>query len=140
MIKKVFELSEIHNLASEIIQNAQQKLIAFQGDLGSGKTTLIKALIQAIGIQEQGSSPSFSLINVYQNEESRVYHCDLYRLESYEEALDIGLEDYLADEESWCFIEWPEVVEFLLPKPYHLIKLSIDHNNQHYVEMDLIDS
>jgi len=140
MIKKVFELNEIHNLASEIIQNAQQKLIAFQGDLGSGKTTLIKALIQAIGIKEQGSSPSFSLINVYQNEENRVYHCDLYRLESYEEALDIGFEDYLAEEESWCFIEWPEVVEFLLPTPYHLIRLNIDENDQHYVEMDLINS
>ena len=139
MKKRAFELDEIHNVAEDIIQNAQQKLIAFQGDLGSGKTTLIKALIQAIGIKEQGSSPSFSLINVYQNEENRVYHCDLYRLESYEEALDIGLEDYLADEESWCFIEWPEVVEFLLPKPYHLIKLSIDENDHHHVAMDLID-
>ena len=140
MKKRAFELDEIHNVAEDIIQNAQQKLIAFQGDLGSGKTTLIKALIQAIGIKEQGSSPSFSLINVYQNEENRVYHCDLYRLESYEEALDIGLEDYLADEESWCFIEWPEVVEFLLPKPYHQINLSIEENDQHYVEMDLVDS
>ena len=140
MEKKAFELNEIHDIAENILQNAQQKLIAFQGDLGSGKTTLIKALIQAIGIKEQGSSPSFSLINVYQNQENRVYHCDLYRLESYEEALDIGLEDYLADEESWCFIEWPEVVEFLLPKPYHLIKLSIDENDQHHLEMDLVVS
>jgi len=139
MKKRTFELGEIHDIADVIIQNAQQKLIAFQGDLGSGKTTLIKALIHALGIKEQGSSPSFSLINVYQNKENRVYHCDLYRLESYEEALDIGLEDYLADEQSWCFIEWPEVVKFLLPRPYHLIRLSIDNNHQHQIEMDLIN-
>jgi len=140
MKKKAFELNEIHDLADEIINSAQHKLIVFKGDLGSGKTTLIKALIDVIGIKEQGSSPSFSLINIYQNDKNRVYHIDLYRLETYEEALDIGLEDYLSDEETWCFIEWPEVVEFLLPKPYHLIELSIDETNKHYIEMMTVKS
>ena len=139
MEKRKFELNELDDIAEDVIHKAQHKLIAFQGDLGSGKTTLIKALIQAIGIQEQGSSPSFSLINVYENEKDRVYHCDLYRLDTYEEALDIGLEDYLADEESWCFIEWPEVVEFLLPKPYQMIKLNVNQKDEHFIEMKLID-
>ena len=139
MEKKVVELRDINVLASDIISAAEEKLMVFKGDLGSGKTTLIKSLIQSLGIKEQGSSPSFSLINVYENEHCKVYHCDLYRLKSYEEALDIGLEDYLADEVSWCFIEWPEVVEFLLPKPYHLIELTIESGNKHAFAMTLVE-
>ena len=139
MDKKVVELKDIKVLANDIISASQEKLMVFKGDLGSGKTTLIKALIQSLGIKEQGSSPSFSLINVYENEHCKVYHCDLYRLKSYEEALDIGLEDYLADEVSWCFIEWPEIVEFLLPKPYHLIELTIESGNKHTFTMKLIE-
>ena len=139
MEKKVVELKDIKVLANDIISASQEKLIVFKGDLGSGKTTLIKSLIQSLGIKEQGSSPSFSLINVYENEHYKVYHCDLYRLKSYEEALDIGLEDYLADEDSWCFIEWPEVVEFLLPKPYQLIELNIESGNKHAFTMKLVE-
>ena len=139
MEKKVVELKDINALANDIISASQEKLMVFKGDLGSGKTTLIKALIQSLGIKEQGSSPSFSLINVYENEHCKVYHCDLYRLKSYEEALDIGLEDYLADEGSWCLIEWPEIVEFLLPKPYQLIELNIESGNKHAFTMKLIE-
>jgi tRNA threonylcarbamoyladenosine biosynthesis protein TsaE len=135
MLNKTYELAEINEVADEIIKASEINLFAFEGDLGAGKTTLIKAMINAIGIENQGSSPSFSLINVYENNEQRVYHCDLYRLNTYEEALDIGFEDYLTDEESWCFIEWPEVVEFLLPHPYHLIKLHVDENNKHSIKM-----
>ena len=62
----------------------------------------------------------------------------VYRLGSYEEALDIGLEDILAAEESWCFIEWPEVIEFLLPKPYQIIKLNVSPADEHFIEMKLI--
>ena len=138
MKEKAFDLEQLNSIADDIISRSQEKLIAFRGDLGAGKTTLIKALIRSLGIRSQGSSPSFSLVNLYENEQVRVYHCDLYRLESYEEALDIGLEDYLADEDSWCFIEWPEIVEFLLPRPYQLIKLRQNKDGQHYINMELV--
>ncbi|GGD38412.1 tRNA (adenosine(37)-N6)-threonylcarbamoyltransferase complex ATPase subunit type 1 TsaE [Muriicola marianensis] len=86
------------------------------GELGSGKTTLIKELIKHLGGLEEGSSPSFGIVNEYSYPDGEVlgYHFDFYRLNKAEEALDLGLEDYLS-QNVWIFIEWPEKVEELLP-------------------------
>lgn len=96
-----------------------RRKIALYGDMGAGKTTLVKAFCQHLGVIENTSSPTFSLVNEYSYRESNgetalFHHLDLYRLRTAEEALDIGLEDLLYD--PWyCFIEWPQIVEHLLP-------------------------
>lgn len=90
------------------------RTVAFFGDLGAGKTTLIKRLCTALGVEDETSSPTFSLVNEYAGTTGPVYHLDLYRLESEEEAFSIGLLE-LFDGEKYCFIEWPELVEGYLP-------------------------
>jgi tRNA threonylcarbamoyladenosine biosynthesis protein TsaE len=92
------------------------RIFAFHGELGAGKTTFIKALCEQLGIKDAMSSPSFSLVNEYHDAENNpVYHFDLYRLKSPEEAFDIGLEEYLYSG-NYCFIEWPERARELLPE------------------------
>ncbi len=91
------------------------RVFAFAGEMGAGKTSLIKALCAVLGIGEAVSSPTYALVNEYRSGmDEPVYHFDFYRIDSDEEAMDIGLEEYL-DSGAYCFIEWPEKVEKLLP-------------------------
>jgi tRNA threonylcarbamoyladenosine biosynthesis protein TsaE len=92
-----------------------RKKFAFYGDLAAGKTTFIRSVCNALGVVDEVSSPTFALINVYQSSSGEIVHADLYRIESLEEALDTGIEDYLYNE-AYCFIEWPEIIEELLPE------------------------
>jgi len=100
------------------------------GDLGAGKTTLVKALCTALGVKEPVSSPSFSIVNEYHAQdpdsgtEQPVYHMDLYRLKTLEEALDIGITEYL-ESPYYCFIEWPELIHPLLGTEVFRIELEI---------------
>ena len=112
---EVSQLSELPDLARAIIDFAgSSRILLFKGELGSGKTTLIKNICNFLNVNEEVTSPTFSLVNQYQNENGeKIYHFDLYRLESLEEALDIGFEEYL-DSGNWCLIEWPEIAEELI--------------------------
>jgi tRNA threonylcarbamoyladenosine biosynthesis protein TsaE len=93
-------------------------VFAVEGSMGAGKTTTINAICKAMGIEES-SSPTFSLVNEYETKEKvKVFHFDLYRLESLREAFDIGIEEYL-EAEAYSFIEWPEIIEAILPSPYY---------------------
>lgn len=115
---------DLNVIAEKILEEAKNRnisVLTFYGDLGAGKTTLIKAMTKTLGIDE-ANSPTFSLINEYlDNNGAKVYHMDLYRLESKEEAMDIGIEDYLFSG-NLVMIEWPQVIEPLLEE--HL-KISI---------------
>ena len=92
------------------------RIFAFHGELGAGKTTFIKALCIELGVNDAMSSPSFSLVNEYHDTNGKpIYHFDLYRLKSPEEAFDIGMEEYLYSG-NYCFVEWPERAEELLPQ------------------------
>jgi len=94
-----------------------ETVYTFTGEMGAGKTTFISALVTALGVDpEEANSPSFAIANEYRSDTTAelMYHFDLYRLESLEEVLDIGFEDYL-DSGALCFIEWPEKVEDILP-------------------------
>lgn len=102
------------------------RIFAFFGEMGSGKTTLIRHICQALGVMESVTSPTFALVNSYHSPTGPVHHFDLYRLRREEEAYDIGLEEYL-DSGQYCLIEWPERIPNLLPTEaahLHLTALS----------------
>lgn len=92
-----------------------RKVFAFEAEMGIGKTTFINALLRVMGVSDPDGSPTYSLVNVYDSEMfGRIYHFDLYRIRSEEEALDIGIEEMLYSD-AICFIEWPEKIKGLLP-------------------------
>ena len=92
------------------------KVFAFKGSMGAGKTTLIKAICQELGVKESVTSPTFAIINEYKDREGEsIYHFDFYRINKLEEVFDFGYEDYFYSG-NLCFIEWPEIVESLLPE------------------------
>jgi tRNA threonylcarbamoyladenosine biosynthesis protein TsaE len=108
-----YELSEIDRIAVQILSEVKSKTLLFYGDMGAGKTTLIKALVKALGASDLASSPTFSLVNEYQTDQGKIFHFDFYRIEDEMEALDMGIEDYL-NLDTWKFIEWPQKIEKLL--------------------------
>ena len=114
-MKKIYTLLEVDQIAREIIDLISGKVVLFYGQMGVGKTTLIKEICKSLHTEDIISSPTFSLVNEYrtQNDEP-IYHFDFYRIESEEEALDIGVEDYFYSGD-WCLIEWPNNIENLLP-------------------------
>ncbi len=110
--------SEIDNAADRILEAADGcSVIAFHGEMGAGKTTIISAIARALGVSpEEISSPSFSIINEYRSDATAelIYHFDLYRLQSIEQAAEIGVEDYF-DSGALCLLEWPDIIDPLLP-------------------------
>lgn len=114
-MKKTYTLSKLDDVAREIISKSKSNTLLFYGAMGDGKTTLIKALCRALGVKEIVTSPTFSLVNEYTTSRGdRIYHFDFYRMESPEEALDMGFEHYLEDGR-WIFIEWPQKINTYLP-------------------------
>ena len=101
-----------------------RRTFTFTGDLGAGKTTLIKAFCEALGVKEGTSSPSFAIVNEYRSDHGPVHHFDLYRLKHEEELEGIGFTEYL-DIGAYCFIEWPELAEALLPEETVRLHFSI---------------
>lgn len=111
----IYNLEEIDSIASEIIANSKTNIICLYGEMGAGKTTLVKALLKRIGVIDPGNSPTFGLVNEYSDSnDTLAFHFDLYRINDFEEALDIGIEEYFSLGK-YIFIEWPEVIKELLP-------------------------
>lgn len=132
---KNFSLGDLSSIAGEIISSVKNKTILFYGEMGVGKTTLIKEICQQLGILDNISSPTFSLVNEYQtSKEERVFHFDFYRIEEEEEALDMGIEEYF-DTNTWCLVEWPENIENLLPLDAAQIHLSILDDEQRNIQL-----
>lgn len=119
----IFSLDEINSVAKKIISEAPQKVLLFKGNMGAGKTTLIKALAYELGVISTTSSPTFSLVNEYQSTDNQlIYHFDMYRIKNEIEAVNIGIEDYLYSG-SWCFIEWAEKIPNLIPENHSNINI-----------------
>jgi tRNA threonylcarbamoyladenosine biosynthesis protein TsaE len=107
----------------------ERKKIALTGDLGAGKTTFVRAFCRRFKVREQVTSPTFTIANEYsyqdeKGQEHLIYHLDLYRLKNVKEAYDIGITNYL-DDENYCLIEWPEIVREMLPENIVWVKISI---------------
>jgi len=113
---EIESLAHLQQAADWVIKNFNgKKVIAFYGDMGTGKTTLIKEICYQLGCNSNVTSPTFAIVNEYPlKEESSVYHFDFYRLVKQQELIDIGFEEYLLSG-NYCFIEWPEMGESLLP-------------------------
>ena len=116
-----------------------ETVYAFYGEMGAGKTTFIRELCRALGLEEDlANSPSFSIINEYRSDTTAelIYHFDLYRLESVDEALEIGVEDYF-DSGALCLLEWPERIEPLLPDDTVKVSISVNPDDSRTLTIDI---
>ena len=112
-----------------------KKLFAFYGPMGSGKTTIIKAICSELGAVSQTGSPSFTLVNEYLTKDGKtLYHIDFYRIKKQEEVFDFGIEEYFASE-SYCFMEWPELIEEILPPETYKIRITVGDKEERYLDV-----
>lgn len=138
VLEKIYQShSESDNpaIAEKILRTCNNvRVFAFYGELGAGKTTLIKAFCRFLGVKEAVSSPTFSLIHEYWTEDAPVYHLDLYRIKSEQEAFDIGCEEYFYSG-AYVFIEWPQRIPNLLPSEAALLEISIISETKRKIDL-----
>lgn len=119
-----YQLNEISEIASEIVHRVKTNIIIFRGNMGVGKTTLIKEIVKQLGSSDTVSSPTFSLVNEYLTAGGKtIYHFDFYRINTEEEALDMGIDEYLYSENP-CLIEWPDKIKNLLPLAIDIVQIT----------------
>ena len=119
----IYNENQIKTAVNFILENKKFSIIRIDGEVGSGKTTLIKSLCKSLGVIENVNSPTFSLVNEYFiNTKKKIFHFDFYRIENPEEALDIGLEDYL-ESNHLCILEWGQIISEYLPEKYDFFSL-----------------
>lgn len=127
---------EIAAAASYILTNSESKVILFYGEMGVGKTTLIKEICMQLGATDIAASPTFSIVNEYEAKEDVIYHFDFYRINDPNEALDLGFEDYVYSDE-WVFIEWPEKISLLLPDDAQKVLISKNQDGSRTLQLAL---
>jgi tRNA threonylcarbamoyladenosine biosynthesis protein TsaE len=120
---KDYNLNQIDAIAESLVAAFEYKIILLKGDLGAGKTTLVKAIVKQLGSNEEVSSPTFGIVNELNIVNAKVFHLDLYRIENSEELQQFGFEEYLHSGD-YCFIEWPEIAMTLITQPHHTITLN----------------
>ena len=132
----IYSLEEINAIAKQILATPSlKKIITFHAQMGAGKTTLIKELVKELGVKDNSSSPTFSLVNEYETTADQlVYHFDFYRLNKETEALDMGIDDYLYSG-NWCFIEWAEKIPNLIPDSHSVITISLLEDGNRSLEL-----
>ena len=133
--KIIYKIDEIHQIAQRLLQKQHEKVLCFYGPMGTGKTTLIKAILAELGVKDIGHSPTFGLVNEYEDAHGQpiAYHFDFYRIENEEEVYDFGIEEYF-NQEIYTFIEWPERIPNLIPKECLNIKLHFVDENTRRIE------
>lgn len=131
---KITNIEALPATARTLLDFAEnRKIMAFSGEIGAGKTTFIQAICAQLGVKERVTSPTFSLVNVYQSvgysdREEEIFHLDLYRMKDVQEALDMGIEEYLYGDQ-YCFIEWPDIISALLPDDTLHISIELTENS-----------
>lgn len=134
-MKVEYSLDQINQVAQKIIESKPEKIILFNGEMGAGKTTFIKALCRNLGVENPTSSPTFSLVNEYKGFDNQIiYHFDVYRLKNQTEALDMGIDEYLYSGH-WCFIEWAEKIPDLIPENHSVITITLLENGNRLLEL-----
>jgi len=138
MSKRTFQLKEIHEIAKTVLQKAPNKVLCLYGEMGVGKTTLVKAMVNELGAADVANSPTFGLVNEYsdKNNTPLAYHFDFYRLNDEMEALDMGFDDYL-NSDAWLFIEWPDKISSLLPEDAVGVFLHFIDENTRSIELNI---
>jgi tRNA threonylcarbamoyladenosine biosynthesis protein TsaE len=139
MQKCFSSLNELPEIAEWLIQIGNgYDIWLFNGEMGVGKTTLIKEICTALGVKDVVSSPTYSIVNEYlTSNDNVIYHFDFYRILHEEEAYDIGADEYL-DSSNLCLIEWPSKIPSLIPSKYLEIELSLGENNDRVIEVMFI--
>ena len=123
---KISNLDSIREAAREFISViGEHRVFAFYGSMGAGKTTFVKAICEELGVEDVITSPTFAIINEYSGRDGVIYHFDFYRIKKLEEVYDMGYEDYFYSG-ALCFIEWPELIEDVLPED--AVKVRITEN------------
>lgn len=133
---KIQSLDNIREAANLFIENkGSGKVFAFYGKMGAGKTTFVKAICEALGVEDVITSPTFAIVNEYQSTttDQPIYHFDFYRIKKLEEVFDMGYEDYFYSG-SLCFLEWPELIEDILPQDVVKVKISEQEDGSRLVE------
>lgn len=131
-------LASLDDAAKRIMATAQdERIFIFEGEMGAGKTTLIKALASALGVNEIVTSPTFSIVNEYDADGQIIYHFDFYRIKNLQEAYDIGYEEYFYSG-NICFIEWPEKIAPLLPEHYLKLEILVQNETDRLVSISKI--
>ncbi len=118
----IYKLSEIEKASNFVLKNVNRDIILITGEVGTGKTTLIKEYCKLIGVKEIVNSPTYTLINEYQNKSGKIVHMDLYRVEDINEINELGLFEYL--ENNIVIIEWPEIILKMIDIKYSLINIT----------------
>jgi tRNA threonylcarbamoyladenosine biosynthesis protein TsaE len=130
-------LSELPQAATQILEVAEgNRIFLFYANMGMGKTTLIKELCKQLGVNENVSSPTFSIVNEYEGGGKRIYHFDFYRLKDEHEAFDLGYEEYFYSG-NYCFVEWPEKIENLLPESAVSVYITGNNKDERTISLHL---
>jgi len=129
-----FALADLPQIAEQLLSAiGKHKIITFYGEMGAGKTTLIKQLCKTLKVMDTIQSPTFSIVNEYLTEDNKqIYHFDFYRIKEEEEALDFGVEEYFYSG-NYCFIEWPEKIPNLIPEKAVKVSITLTEDNKRLI-------
>lgn len=122
-----YNIKQVETVAKQVLEAATSKIILFEGDMGVGKTTLIKTLVSLLGSDDLVSSPTFSLVNEYKGLNDNIFHFDLYRVEDEEELYNFGIETYIYSDH-YIFVEWPNLLKPLLQDQFTRIQIVLSEN------------
>jgi tRNA threonylcarbamoyladenosine biosynthesis protein TsaE len=137
--ERIKNKSDLKNVAEKLINRfPEERIFAFYGKMGAGKTTFIQSICKILGTEDNVISPTFAIINEYKTAHFKsIFHFDFYRIKNLEEVYDLGYEDYLYSG-NYCLIEWPELIESLLPENIVRVKIEVTENELRLITAEIV--
>ncbi len=129
-----YSIKDLDTVAKQLINHSKSKTLVFNAEMGVGKTTLIKALVKALGSSDEVSSPTFSLVNEYRSDTDIIYHFDLYRVEDEEELYNFGIDEYIYSN-NWVLVEWPDLLKPMLQEDYTIVSIVRLENEERHLSI-----